>query len=721
VNTVARPNPIELETLIVGSDNSPTAIRNILGKLTASRIFAVTDQPWDGRSFPRSDMRLLFVSDGDNLQQPMLAVFSAAQHAQGSTGGDHAFKNVVEVDATWALMAVPAGAGVIINANTPDLPLFRIGPAVAAELRKYAEQRLQSFINKSTAPTAATETDKVFITETRELLAKGDFPAARVFIEKILAMTPNDNDALQLAGQIAIEERRNSDALNYFTAAVNTAPNRAAKAASMSGLGQALTWLRQYDKAEKTLLQAIELDPRIVGPLRSLAEVKAEKGEIVEAIDLYRRMTAIAPRDTGLLVKIADLLVDSGQTQEALGVYDTAIALDSNNAWLHFNKGVALQVVGRLDDAKTSYEKARELGPDQIGHYRLTALKKYKSADDPEIAVIKEHTKGTEEDSLFTRIDAHFSLFKVYDDLGDYTQAFEHLKIGNELKRSEIQFSLERQHETFAKIIALFTPGFLKRFHERKTSSAKPIFIVGMPRSGTTLLEQMLAGHKEIYGAGELSIMQIISLDIGAVWSERGDHFPGTDAELLEDFARAVGRYDRLTQHLPRGTRRITDKMPQNFVFAGLIDLMFDDYTIINCRRTPMATGFSCYEHIFNNNSMPFSYDLTELAEYYKLYAALMEHWHKVMPGKILDVNYEQVVAEPEAQLRRVLDHCRLEFDPACLDFHTLERPVQTASASQVRQPLYKSAIEKWKRYETQLQPLIEGLGDLAKGWPKTP
>jgi hypothetical protein len=214
--------------------------------------------------------------------------------------------------------------------------------------------------------------------------------------------------------------------------------------------------------------------------------------------------------------------------------------------------------------------------------------------------------------------------------------------------------------------------------------------------------------------------MQIISLDLGRIWAERGDRFPGTDAELLEDFARAVGRYDRLTQHLPRGTRRLTDKMPQNFVFAGLIDLMFDDYTIINCRRNPIATGFSCYEHIFNKNNMPFSYDQREIAEYYKLYAALMEHWHKVMPGKILDVNYEDVVADQEKQLRRVLAHCRLEFDPACLDFHTLERAVQTASASQVRQPLYGSAVEKWKRYEPYLQPLIEGLGDLAKGWPKT-
>jgi hypothetical protein len=356
----------------------------------------------------------------------------------------------------------------------------------------------------------------------------------------------------------------------------------------------------------------------------------------------------------------------------------------------------------------------------QIGSYRLTSLQKYKSADDPVITALEAIATDTVKYGPFMRYDARFSLYKIYDELGNYPQAFENLRIGNELKRSDLEFSLERQQEFFAKIIALFTPSFMGRFHKRQKSTARPIFIVGMPRSGTTLMEQMLAGHQEIFGAGELSIMQIVAMDMGSVWSARGDRFPGTDEELLGDFLKAVERYDRLTGHLPHGTRRLTDKMPQNFVFAGLIDLMFDDYTIIHCRRNPIATGFSCYEHLFNKDNMPFSYDLGDIAGYYKLYAALMEHWHKVMPGKILDVNYEDVVADQEGQLRRVLAHCGLEFDPACLDFHTLDRPVQTASGAQVRQPLYGSAVEKWRRYETYLQPLIKNLGDLATDWPKT-
>jgi tetratricopeptide (TPR) repeat protein len=719
VNTVAHTHQTELESLIAASDNSTTAIRAILNKLSVSKVFAVLDRPWDGHSIPRMDMRLLMVTDGENHQQPMLALFTSAQHAQGNTGGDHPFKNVVEVEATWAMLAITDNAGIMINPNASDAPMFRIGSGVAAELKKYAEHRFQSFVNRPAPAAPDDSTAKPFIAETRRLIAKNDFEAARALIEKILVATPSDNDALQLAGQIAIEEHRNTDALGYFTAAVNTAPNRAAAAASMSGLGQVYTWLRQYDKAEKTLLQAMKLDPSITGPLRSLADIKVEKGEVVEAIELFRRLTAVTPQAIDLYLKIAELLIQIGQAEEALGVYDTILAMDSKHAWTYFNKGVALQALGREEEALVCHQKARDFGPTHIGSYRLTTLKKYESADDPDIAALKETAMDTEHYGPFMRYDARFSLYKIYDELGDYPQAFENLRLGNELKRSDMEFSLERQQEFFARIIALFTPGFMGRFRQRQKSSARPIFIVGMPRSGTTLMEQMLAGHKEIFGAGELSIMQIISLDVGAVWSERGDSFPGTDAELSADFAGATERYDRLTRHLPRGTRRLTDKMPQNFVFAGLIDLMFDDYTIIHCRRNPVATCFSCYDHIFNKDNMPFSYDLREVAGYYKLYAALMTHWHKVMPGKILDVDYEDVVTDQENQLRRVLGHCGLEFDPACLDFHTLDRPVQTASGAQVRQPLYSSAVEKWKHYETALQPLVEALGDLAKGWPK--
>jgi tetratricopeptide (TPR) repeat protein len=361
VNTVARPQQTELETLIAGSDNSPAALRGILNKLSTSRVFAVTNKPWDGRSVPRADMQLLLVSDGADQAQAMLALFSASEHARGVTDGDHAFKNVVEVDAAWAFLGVPEGAGILINPNSQEAPAFRIGSVVAAELKKYALHRLQSLIDRPAPINSDNSAAKPFVAEARELIAKNDFEAARGLIDKILVAAPNDNDALQLAGQIAIEEHRNADALNYFTAAVNTAPTRAAAAASMSGLGQALTWLRQYDQAEKTLLQAMQLDPQIMGPLRSLADMKVEKGEILEALDLYRRLTAMAPKVLGPYLKIAELLVDSGQAAEALAVYDTALTLESQNAWVHFCRAVALEALGRKEEALLGHLKARDL------------------------------------------------------------------------------------------------------------------------------------------------------------------------------------------------------------------------------------------------------------------------------------------------------------------------------------------------------------------------
>ena len=721
MNTVARPQQTELETLIAGSDNSPAALREILNKLSTSRVFVVTNKPWDGRSVPRADMQLLLVSDGPDQEQVMLALFSSAEHTRGVTGGDHAFKTVVEVDAAWAFLGVPEGAGILINPNAADAPAFRIGSAVAAELKKYAEHRLRAFKDRGAAPVVSGDRpDKPFVSEVRTLIASEDLASARSVVEGVLAATPNDHDALLLAGEIAIDQFRDQDAVGYFSTATKVAPHRSAAAASFSGLGQALTGLHQYDAAENALRQAYQLDPGVTGPLRALADVKASRGEIVEAIELLRRLTALLPQDAGLYLKIADMLVDCGQLDESLALYDIAIELKPTDPLAYFNKGVALQALGRDEDAVACYRKAHEVGPNQTGYYRLISLRTFTSDDDQDVLALKRQAAATDERGLQGRIDAQFSLGKVYDDLGEYAQAFEHLSIGNQLKRSKVDFSLEQQRLQVAKIIALFTPGFMERFRKAQKSTRRPIFIVGMPRSGTTLLEQMLAAHPEIYGAGELSIMQTIALEVGARWGRRDDRFPGTDAELNADFAGAAARYDRLTERFPLGNKRLTDKMPQNFMFLGLMDLMFDDYTVINCRRHPVATGFSCYQHAFNKNNMPFSYDLAEIAGYYKLYAGLMEHWHKLLPGKILDVNYEDMVKDPEKQLRRVLAHCDLEYDAACLEFHTLQRPVQTASSSQVRKPLYGSAVEKWKHYEPYLQPLIGGLGDLAKGWPKT-
>ena len=721
MNTAARNTQTELENLIADSDNSTTAIRAILSKLSTSRVFVLTDKPWDGRSAPRPDMRLLMVSDGENLQQPMLALFTATQHAQANTPGDHPFKNVVEVDAAWSLLAVSENAGIMINPNAPDARMFRVGPAVAADLKKFAEDRMRARMTRA-RPTATVVNDapqKPFVAQVHALLDKSDLDAARTVVENVLAMNAADYDALHLAGRIAIEQQRNHEAREYFSAAISAAPNRTSAAASMSGLGQALTWLNQFDAAEDVLRQAIEADPSLSGPLRALADAKAKKGEVQEAIELLRRLSVLLPRDVTLYVTIADLLRESGQVEEAVKLYDTALGIQPDHVPAHFNRGVALHALGRLEEAMTCYRRAHEAGPWQAGFYRIASLKKFEAVDDPDIAHLESSTIDNASNNPRTRMDAYFSLSKVYDDLGDYGKAFERLKRGSEIKRTLVDFSLDEQRVAFAKIIALFTPSFMRRFRERQKSSARPIFIVGMPRSGTTLLEQMLAGHRDIYGAGELSAMQNIALQVGAGWGERGERFPGTDEELLADFAYATARYDRLTTHLPRGTRRLTDKMPQNFVFIGLMDLMFDDYTVIHCRRHPMDNALSCYQHVFNESSMGFTYKLDELAGYMKLYAELMAHWRKLLPGKILDVDYEDVVADPESQIRRALSHAGLEFDPACLDYQKLDRPVFTASNTQVRQPLYDTSVAKWKNYEPYLQPLVERLGDLAKGWPK--
>ena len=265
-------------------------------------------------------------------------------------------------------------------------------------------------------------------------------------------------------------------------------------------------------------------------------------------------------------------------------------------------------------------------------------------------------------------------------------------------------------------IIALFAPDFIARYGHMSTSDLAPIFIVGMPRSGTTLTEQIIASHSSVQPGGELPFMTMISRELGRTWEDRGAQAPGDDATVANDLNQAAERYGNLTVELWKDSPHITDKMPMNFFYVGIIHFLFPKAKIIYCHRDPGATCFSCLQNLFSHGNLQFSYDQTELGRMYKLHERLMSHWDKVLPGRVLTVNYEELVQDHEAQVRRILEFCGLEFEPACLDFHTLKRAVSTASFAQVRRPIYKSSLGHWKNYEPYLGPLLETLGMKPSG-----
>ena len=309
-----------------------------------------------------------------------------------------------------------------------------------------------------------------------------------------------------------------------------------------------------------------------------------------------------------------------------------------------------------------------------------------------------------------------FALGKAYADLKDYRRSFEHLLAGNAAKRATVSYDETSALAFFDRIETVFTRELIAAKSSGGDASPMPIFVIGMARSGTTLVEQILASHPMVHGAGELQTFSDVVLTVcgpdGTV-IPFPEFVPALDAAVLSQMgARYVAAVGELA---PKGEAakggRVTNKMPSNYYFAGLIHLALPNAKIIHVIRDPVDTCVSCFSKLFSR-AQQHSYDLGELGRYYKRYAQLMRHWHHVLPsGRILDVRYEDVVADLEGQARRVIAHCELPWDDRCLAFHKMDRPVQTASATQVRQPIYKTAIGRWHVYEEFLGPLLTELG----------
>jgi Sulfotransferase family len=382
-----------------------------------------------------------------------------------------------------------------------------------------------------------------------------------------------------------------------------------------------------------------------------------------------------------------------------------------------------LKELGKLEAAREAYLSALELDPKVTGVYVNLADSKKFVAGDPHLAAMEAIAAQTEGLSKTDRLQLDFALGKAYADVKDHRRSFEHLLRGAAGKRAMIDYDERSAFALFDDIERAFTAELIQAKSGGGDPSRMPIFVLGMPRSGTTLVEQILASHPQVHGAGELKTMNDVVL---TVRGPDGNTIPyPTFVPSLDGAAlAAVGaRYLALVRKLaPHGERspaaghspgvgRVTDKMPSNYYFAGLIHLALPNAKIIHTIRDPVDTCISCFSKLFTAEQNH-TYDLAELGRYYRRYQRLMAHWHDVLPqGRILDVRYEEVVADLEGQARRIIDHCGLPWDDRCLSFHETDRPVRTASATQVRQPIYKSAIGRWRVYEEFLAPLLTELG----------
>ena len=357
--------------------------------------------------------------------------------------------------------------------------------------------------------------------------------------------------------------------------------------------------------------------------------------------------------------------------------------------------------LGRLDEARASYEKALALAPGMADVYASYADTVRFTPDDPYLKVMEAMREGPLGDT--DRMYLDFALAKAYDDLGDRPRSFQHLLTGNAIKRSQIQYDEAEVMDFFDRIEEIFTPALMRAKEKLQGGdpSSVPVFVLGMPRSGTTLVEQILSSHPKVHGAGELSALQ------HAVGTDYPNDVAGLDKAGIN---RIATRYLAEVTRLSPSAARIVDKMPGNLYYIGLIHLAMPNTRIIHTLRDPLDTCMSCFSKLFTGEQS-YSYDLRELGHYYRGYQKLMARWHTCCcRATILDVRYEDVVADLEKQARRIIAHCGLYWDASCLVFHTNERVVRTASSSQVRQPLYQGAVGRAEAYGEYLGRLKDAL-----------
>jgi tetratricopeptide (TPR) repeat protein len=578
------------------------------------------------------------------------------------------------------------------------------------------------------------------------LFDQGKFDEALDHYDRAIALEPAFAQAHSNRGNALQRLKRFADAESSYRRAIELQPSFAD---AWNNLGTCLRELKQPEEAETVYRKALELGSNNPDTLDNLALAVKDLDRLDEAADLLRRALVIEARSDKFHVHYATVLLDQKKIDEAAGACERALSLNADNhdavnlmgrsafergelaqSLAHYrralalkpdladaynNMGNVLKELGELDEARDAYLRALQLDPDVAGVYVNLADSKKFAPGDPHLTAMETLAAKTDGLSKTDRMQLDFALGKAYADLKDYPRSFTHMLAGNAAKRATIAYDETATLALFDRIEAAFTRDLIAKKSDGGDPAALPIFVIGMPRSGTTLVEQIMASHPLVHGAGELQTLNDVILTVrGPDGSPLPfpEFVPAFDAAALKQIG---GRYLALVRQLAAkhgqpDAQRITDKMPSNYYFAGLIHLALPNAKIIHTIRDPVDTCISCFSKLFSAEQNH-TYDLGEVGRYYKRCQRLMAHWRKVLPpGRILDVRYEDVVADLEGQARRIIDYCGLPWDESCLSFHQTDRPVRTASATQVRQPIYTSAIGRWRVYEEHLGPLLGAL-----------
>ena len=500
-------------------------------------------------------------------------------------------------------------------------------------------------------------------------------------------------------GVVLHDQGRFEEAINAYHQAISA---RRDVAIFHANLGHALQSLGKLEESTAAYYDAVRIEPNDADLNFNLGVILRKRGMPDDAAVAFQKSISSDPKNAVAYYDLAIVLHETGKLDEAIAAYRKALSLKPNFADAHNGLGTALMDYGRFSDAQKSLERAVKLAPDNARYWRGVSIITKFSEGDPKIAEMERLLASASERSADDQIELRFALGKAYDDVGRRADAFTQWLAGNALKRKLLDYDEHATLNELDQVQTVFTPELISTAKAIGHQSSSPIFIVGMPRSGTTLVEQIIANYSSVYGGGELPFFR------SAVEAVTG--VPGVSAFGADGIRKVATHYLAQIKRISNSAPKVTDKMPRNFIFVGLIHLTFPNAPIISVTRDPRDTCLSCFSKLFSEEQ-DFTFELSELGRYYRHYQGLMMHWRHILPPeRILDVRYEDVVNDLEGETRRIIAYCGLDWDPKCLSFYKTKRPVRTASTLQVRRPIYDSSIGRWHLYSEWLRPLLREL-----------
>jgi predicted Zn-dependent protease len=491
--------------------------------------------------------------------------------------------------------------------------------------------------------------------------------------------------------------------------------------AALRMLAEVAGRLRRYKDAQELLERCLELAPSFDAARHNLAIVLNRQSKQKEALPYVEQLLAKEPRNPSYLNLKAAILAHLGDSDDSIKVYETVLAEYPRQPKVWMSYGHCLKTAGRQEDSVAAYRRAigLELSLGEA-YWSLANLKtfRFSDADMRAMAEALERTHLSDDD----RLHFEFALGKALEDEGSYAESFAHYAAGNAIRKQRHPYDADEETRFVSRCKSQYTPAFFEKRKSAGAQSSEPIFIIGLPRAGSTLLEQILASHPMVEGTMELPDLPQIARELAG--HERGHGAPFFEAVAAQGPAelRVLGERYLDSTRIYRKTDApfFIDKMPNNWLSAGLIHLILPNAKIIDARRHPLGCCFSAFKQHFARGQN-FSYDLTDLGRYYRGYIELMAHVDKVLPGRVHRVFYESMIEDTEVEVRRLLDYCELPFEERCLKFYENERAVRTASSEQVRRPIFRDAMEHWRHYEEWLGPLKQALGPVLQCYPAVP